>query len=142
MGRPKKPRHLKAIAGTLQKCRDGETPKGEQPALGRVEFAQAAPDWLSTTFARKEWDRLQPMLVGAGVLAPADLGPLGVLCEIYGQIVDAGTRRNPITASLVSQYRGLCSEFGITPVSRQRVRGGDVPSTPANRFGTIGRKPA
>jgi phage terminase small subunit len=135
MARPRKPTHLKVVAGTAQPCR-AEAPHVELPL---VESAPTAPDWLPNAHAIKEWDRLASILTANRLLTEASLSTLGVLCATHGDLVDDWARGNKPTAAAVGLYRNLANDFGLTPVAQGKVRaGGD--EAKSNKFNAIGKR--
>lgn len=136
MPRPKKPHNLKVVAGTARPDRDGP-PLVELPIVAE---APQAPDWLPNAHAVREWDRLAPILVANRLLTEAGLSALGQLCALHGSLVQQWSAGLPPNASMVSQYRGLANDFGLTPVAQGKVRPhGDKPVE--NEFTNNGRKP-
>lgn len=138
MARPRKPTHLKLVAGTARK--DRLTP-GE-PKLPPA--ALPCPEHLSSK-ARGAWDRVAPLLHRMGVLTEADALALEQLCGAYATILhcqavlaefgdlsyasakpDGGTMRRPhpevaILADADRRFRLYLTDFGLTPSSRSRV---------------------
>lgn len=132
----RKPRHLKVLAGTLQRCRDTGPPAVELPV---IEAVPAPPDWLPNAHAVKEWRRLAPILVANKLLTEAGLGPLAMLCALHGRLVQYWTEGEAPLASLVAAHRSLVNDFGLTPVAAGRVRPA-ASAAPTNRFLTNGRR--
>lgn len=97
----------------------------------------SAPEWLSDD-ARKEWDRVMPILSERKILTDADLGSLENYCIAIGQVremerhlqahghvleIDGAMKRNPavgIQSDAMTRSRLLAAEMGLTPVSRSR----------------------
>ena len=134
-GPPKKPPSLKAIAGTVRPFR--EVAAGMP--LPVLDAAPPAPDWLSV-HAVKEWDRLAPMLVANGLLTEGGLSALAVLCALLGDLVRSWAAGIVPKGALLAQYRGLCNDFGLTPIAQGKVRGAEATSA-GNRFAGNGRRP-
>ena len=118
MANPRKPAHLKAVAGTAQPCREAP-PAVELPLVAECP---PAPDWMPNVHAVKEWNRLAPILHANKLLTEAGLSALAVLCALHGDIVDQWARRISPTGHLLAQYRSLVNDFGLTPVAQGRVR--------------------
>ena len=117
-GPPKKPPHLKAVAGTVRA--DREPPPG-------VEFApmDGIPppvDWLPNAHAVNEWRRLAPILVANKLLAEADLSAFGHMCALHGKMVQLWTAGEAPTGHMVAQYNTLASAFGLSPAWRGKVK--------------------
>ena len=82
MARPRKPTHLKLVAGTAQPCRTNKTePK---PARSRP----SPPDYLSA-HAKVAWGAVSVLLDRMGVLTEADGLALEGLCSAYADLRDA-----------------------------------------------------
>lgn len=120
--------------------------RGTKPQLfeddSPMEEFFPAPEWLSDD-ARKEWDRVLPVLLERRILTDADLGSLENYCAAIGQVREAqreinkrgilisnprGTKKNPavtVQSDAMTRARLLAAELGLTPVSRSRpaVRG-------------------
>ena len=135
MANPRKPTHLKAIAGTAQPCREAP-PSIELPLLSECP---RAPDWMPNAHAIKEWDRLAPILHANKLLTEAGVSALAVLCALHGEIVDMWSRRISPTGHMLAQYRALVNDFGLTPVAQGKVRPhGEAPAK--NEFSNNGRR--
>jgi P27 family predicted phage terminase small subunit len=136
MGRPRKPTRLKKLQGTLQPCR---TPKNEwTPPVG----APPMPAHFKGDAAR-EWQRVVPILLAAGLVSACDGSTLEAYCETYarwkdaartvtkeGQVIDTpfGAKAHPavkIENDARSQCMSYAQRFGLDPASRSRI------STPA-----------
>lgn len=97
-----------------------------------------APAWLSE-HARREWDRVMPILTERRILTDADLGSLESYCIAIGTVremeahlqehghilldVEGKMKRNPavgIQSDAMTRARLLAAEMGLTPVSRSR----------------------
>jgi phage terminase small subunit len=114
----RKPPQLKAISGTKQKCR----PDPVAVDLPLVSAVPDAPDWLPNAHAVTEWDRLAPMLTANKLLTEAGCSPLGVLCALHGKIVQLFSAGECPTGHMLSQYRNLVNDFGLTPVAQGKVK--------------------
>lgn len=136
MGNPRKPAHLKAVAGTGQPCREAP-PSVEMPLVNSVPNA---PDWLPNAHAVKEWDRLAPILHANKLLTEACLSALGVLCALHGELVDLWSRRVSPTGHMLAQYRALVNDFGLTPVAQGKVRANGEGKAAGGKFAGIGKR--
>jgi len=138
MANPKRPRSLKVIAGTERNDRDGAAPIVDLPVLSDVP---PPPDWLPNAHARKEWDRLAPILTANKLLTEGGLSALGMLCALHGKIVQLYAAGESPTGHMLAQYRNLTNDFGLTPVAQGKVKpsGG---KEEANQFKKNGRSPA
>jgi hypothetical protein len=136
-GPGKKPTHLKAVAGTSRPDRE-PAEVVDLPTLDRVPDA---PDWLPNAHAMKEWERLAPVLVNNRLLTDAGLMAFGHLCALHGKLVQLWAAGESPTGHLLSQYRALINDFGLTPVAQGKVKlAGDKPKE--NQFSRNGRRPA
>ncbi len=139
MANPRKPTHLKAVAGTQQKCREAP-PSVDIPP---VAVAPDPPDWLPNVHAVREWKRLVPILMANRLLTDADLSALANLCALQGKITQLFHAGETPTASLLGTLRNMQNDFGLAPVARGKVK--PVNDTPkANPFAATrrGGKPA
>lgn len=151
-GRPRKPTHLKIVAGTYQKTR--ENPNEPEAAGGWP----AAPDWLSKR-AAEIFEETCSMMSGMGTLSVewanviADYASSVEEVEITtGVIEDVGRTYTTTTMSGDTMYRprpevamrsdamkraqALRSELGLGPASKSKVGGGKKHA--ANPFAEIG----
>jgi phage terminase small subunit len=113
----RKPRRLKALAGTLRTTRD--RPEFQPRALADLP---PAPAWLQNVDAVDAWDRVGDVLVASRVLTAADLDVLGHLCTLHGRLLELYRSGAEVQASLFAQYRLLADAFGLMPTSRSRVQ--------------------
>jgi phage terminase small subunit len=133
-GPGKKPAGLKVVAGTSRKDREVEA-----VALPVVDAVPAAPDWLPNAHAVKEWDRLAPILVANKLLTEAGTSALAHLCALHGKIVQLYAAGESPVATMVSQYRNLINDFGLTPVAQGKVKPvGEKPES--NPFARNGKR--
>jgi phage terminase small subunit len=122
------------------------TERKDRAVIDHVEFVAvsstpAAPDWLPNAHAIKEWDRLAPILVANKLLTEAGVSALGMLCSLHGKLVQLWAAGEAPVASMVSQYRNLINDFGLTPVSQGKVR--SMSSEPdENKFSKNGKRTA
>lgn len=118
MPKPRKPSHLKALAGTARPDR-----KSVPAPTGNVlEEAPDAPDWLPNGHAIKEWNRLAPILVANRLLTDAAVSTLGHLCALHGKIVQLWAAGETPTGHLLAQYNKLIDAFGIPPVASTKLK--------------------
>ena len=135
MSRPRKPTALKVVAGTDRP--DREAPVAAELPL--VSDVPPAPDWMPNAHARKEWERLAPILHANKLLTEAGLSALGQLCALHGKTVQLYAAGEAPVASMVAQLRGLMNDFGLTPVAQGKVKpNGDTEKT-GNAFAALGK---
>lgn len=135
MSRPRKPTALKVVAGT-------DRPDREAPAaaeLPLVSDVPPAPDWMPNAHARKEWERLAPILHANKLLTEAGLSALGQLCALHGKTVQLYAAGEAPVASMVAQLRGLMNDFGLTPVAQGKVKPNGETEKPGNAFAALGK---
>lgn len=135
MSRPRKPTALKVVAGT-------DRPDREAPAaaeLPLVTDVPPAPDWMPNAHARKEWERLAPILHANKLLTEAGLSALGQLCALHGKTVQLYAAGEAPVASMVAQLRGLMNDFGLTPVAQGKVKPNGDTEKPGNAFAALGK---
>lgn len=135
MARPRKPTSLKVVAGTDRPDRD-PAPASDLPL---VEDIPSPPDWLPNAHARKEWERLAPILHANKLLTEAGLSALGQLCALHGKTVQLYAAGEAPVASMVAQLRGLMNDFGLTPVAQGKVKPNGATEKPGNKFGALGQ---
>jgi P27 family predicted phage terminase small subunit len=131
-GRPRLPTAIKRQRGTLRKHR--ENPLEPTP---NVELLRP-PDWLDAA-AKREWRRIVPGLVQAGVLTKNDRSALEIYCREYSRwrrcekiLASGDTFATPkgfiqkrpevnISRESVKLMDKFLSHFGLTPATRSRV---------------------
>ena len=98
------------------------------------------PEWLET-YARAEWMRITPILMGQGILTPADRAMLAAYCLSYGEMIEAdkvvhdtgylvetecgGTKINPAVGARSDAARRVAqfaAHFGFSPSTRSAVK--------------------
>lgn len=135
MSRPRKPTALKVVAGTDRPDREAPT-AAELPLVSDVP---PAPDWMPNAHARKEWERLAPILHANKLLTEAGLSALGQLCALHGKTVQLYAAGEAPVASMVAQLRGLMNDFGLTPVAQGKVKPNGDTEKPCNAFAALGK---
>lgn len=134
-GRKPTPRALKLLMGN-----PGRRPLNpDEPVPVVVAEQHPPPAWLDDA-AKQEWTRLAPMLVRHGVLTEMDLDALTAYCQAWVTWKDATQKIRsfgmvikttggfpmqspyiPIANKAMATMKGLMTEFGMTPSSRNRV---------------------
>lgn len=94
---------------------------------------------MPNAHAVKEWNRLVPVLMANRLLTEGGLGPLAMMCSIYGKMVQLYAAGETPTGHMLNQYRGLANDFGLTPVAQGKVRGGEAEKK-GNKFAGNGKK--
>lgn len=118
--------------------------KGRKPDLRAIEGsgmarARHAPGWMSLA-AKAEWRRIMPALTKRRLLTETDLAQLESYCVAVGMareaeaeiardgiVIDApqGKKRHPAVGVMhasMAEARRIAAEFGLTPVSRARLK--------------------
>ncbi|MFZ1851274.1 MAG: phage terminase small subunit P27 family [Nitrosomonas sp.] len=128
MARPRKPTALKKLRGTLRKCR--VNPNEWTPPVGAPEMpASFKHD------ARREWLRVVPMLLDAGLISHYDGSTLEAYCEAYqewkdaartvakeGQLIAGGVHpAMKIVIASREQCMKYAQRFGLDPQSRSKI---------------------
>ena len=111
-----KPQALKVLSGTVRKDRVRtivDWPLVTEPP--------APPDWLDNRHAIAEWARLTQILLANRMLTTTALSALAHLCAWHGAIVSAYEKGETPPAAAITALRGLCADFGLTPVAQTRV---------------------
>ena len=118
MPQPRKPNHLKVIAGTDQPCRMAVDPV-DLPLATQIPDP---PNWLPNVHAVNEFKRLAPILFNTGLLTEAGEMALGHMCALHGKLVQLWSAGEAPTGHMMAQYRALVNDFGLTPVAQGKVR--------------------
>lgn len=133
-GRKPKPTALKKLEGN-----PGKRPLNDLEPLPQVTMLRC-PNWLETE-AKREWRRLAPVLIGAGILTSADAVPFAGYCQAYARWREAEeqvsrlgmvykekdterVRPNPyiaIARAAFAEVKSLAAEFGLTPANRTAI---------------------
>lgn len=109
--------------------------KGAKPHLivnnDGMDKAPAPPAWLSAV-AKKEWQRVAPLLVERRILTDADLGGLENYCVAMGRVRQAEAAISKTSDpeqiiklarmqdKAIASARQLAALYGLTPVDRSR----------------------
>ncbi len=133
-GRKPKPTALKKLEGN-----PGKRPLNELEPMPSITMLRC-PNWLEPE-ARKEWRRLAPVLINAGILTAADAVTFAGYCQAYarwreaeehvtklGMIYkDKTTEKvypNPyiaIARAAFTEVKSMAAEFGLTPATRTAI---------------------
>lgn len=143
-GRKPKPTAIKRLEGN-----PGKRPLNDLEPMPKVKMLRC-PNWLEPE-ARKEWRRLAPILIDAGILTAADAVTFAGYCQSYarwreaeenitrtGMIVrknDGSVTTNPyikVSRMAFAEVKSLAAEFGLTPAARTAIVA-DAMSATGNR---------
>ncbi len=133
-GRKPKPSHLKVISGN-----PGKRPIPENPQPKTLSLDEKPPNWIGK-YGQELWEARAPELIELGILTKADRPMFEILCCTWNMFREALEimnreglsvkderglpRKNPIWTlynSAAKDFSKLAQEFGMTPVSRQRL---------------------
>lgn len=108
--------HLKLVRGTAQPSRINPAEIEAEP----LSDIPTAPEHLDV-HALREWKRCTTLLVQSQTLTELDLPALEDMCRLYGVIKKGYLAGMAVNAATETQLRMYRMEFGMTPVSRNRV---------------------
>tara|TARA_R100000005_G_scaffold75323_1_gene42505 strand:- start:4393 stop:4773 length:381 start_codon:yes stop_codon:yes gene_type:complete len=109
---------LKLLAGTARPDRD----KPGEADLPVIDQVPEAPEWLPNGHAVREFEKLAAFLHANKILTEASVVPLAHLAAIHGKLVQGYAAGITPSGHLLSQYRALCGDFGLTPANAHKVR--------------------
>jgi phage terminase small subunit len=135
-GRPAKPEHDKALAGTQRPDRITAEPPELSDTLTELP---PPPYWMLDPHAVHHWLKLGEVLVRLKRLTPSNIDTFGSLCATFGECVQGWSSMTPVSASLIAQYRALQAEFVIPASMRGRATPTEGPAV--NPFANNARKP-
>lgn len=75
---------------------------------------------------KAEWDRVIGFLTSNGIVGAEGLSLLCTYCQIHARIVECEKAGIPVEAALLTQYRLMASEFGLTPAGRAKLKTGNA----------------
>jgi len=137
MGNPRKPNHLKSVAGTGRPDREVVNVVD----LPLVEQIPEAPSWMPNSHAVMEWDRMVPILMANRLLTEGGLTALAHMCALHGKIVQLYAAGESPTASMCGTLRTMHNDFGLTPVAQGKVTPVGE-ETKRNKFAANGKRSA
>ena len=115
MPRPTKPTALKLLQGTARPHRMKDEPEYS------VTTNAKPPYGLRGKVARKEWERLVPLLEGQGVITEADLTWLCAGVNLWDAIQEKWESGELPSGFLMQQWRALYEGLGLSPSSRAKI---------------------
>lgn len=120
----KKPIASKAIRSTNRSGTASATP------TAAPSVAPPRPRWLEGR-AAQIWRKLAPELALAGTLTPKDTHSFAAWCMLAARI-----EKGEFTAAVLSQFRLMSNDFGLSPSGKGRELGPVPPkqSSPTSRF--------
>ena len=129
-GAPKKNLGLKLISGTDRPVR---RPAKPDIVIQAIDYIPEPPDWMADPHALREWERLCPILVHNKILDELNLSTFAAMCGTYGVVIGMFSGDCDFNPSISAQYLKYCSEFGLTPAARGKLRSNADPA-PQNKF--------
>ena len=145
-GRPRIPRELRELHGSLNATRDKEL-----PIKGTIVIGLEAPSDLNE-WGQRYWLDIMEEYQRLGIITRVDVGALHSVCYWFGLMNEAAdivsakglevevekvtpkgesytvTETNPMIAvadKAFKNYIAMCREFGLTPASRTRISAPD-----------------
>lgn len=139
MPNPRKPQHLKVIAGTDQPCRGHE----DWTSFESLERFPDPPQHLNPDGAAM-WSDLGPKLLANRLLTVVDLYALEQLCYSWQRFRAKAKAGMDMTAAEDNALKSMYAEFGLSPRARQAVAGKHTreDDKPKNPFAGVGKRPA
>lgn len=138
-GRPRKPRHLKALAGTLRSDREPEHPVELEPGVPPM------PDYLDD-YARECWEFYAGRLSAINVLTEHDWAQLVRLCQAWSRIrqCEAIIAEKGFTFTTAKGYEQQVPEVGILHTAEDKFHklAGRFGLDPSSRDGISKVKPS
>lgn len=142
-GRKPKPTTLKLLTGN---------PGKRKLNMSEPTPPIAVPDCPEhlNALAKTEWARITKELKALGIISRLDRAALAAYCQNYARIIEAelkiasmgmviktpfGPARNPYLGIAERAYKlmkDFLTEFGLTPVSRSRIKGAELPAGSQN----------
>lgn len=124
MSRPKKPKIVKELAGTLR-------PHREKPSLELPSELPSPPEWL-TGLALEEFERVVGKLGPTGILSRIDSSALTVYCCLWAKFVESVQGGEPINMAHYAEMRRYAALFGLDPASREKLPPAKPTQEPSN----------
>lgn len=126
----RRPPSLKVLSGTARPDRIAS----DMPALPAIDAAPSPPSWMTNLDSIREWQRLAPVLAVNRLLHVGNISILAQLCALHGRLVELWTAGSTPTAALLSAYRALSGDLGLSGMALPAP--GDKP----NRFSNNGKR--
>lgn len=111
-GPPKKPTHLKILAGTQRA--DREPAPASELLPDTLDQPPEAPDWLPNAHAKNEWDKCARILLERKALTEGALTVLAHYCAMHGNMVRTLSAGANVQASIVDTMRKMAKDLGLT----------------------------
>jgi phage terminase small subunit len=98
------------------------------PVLSTVNGAPVKPASLSGR-AGEIWGQFAPDLTASGMLTHRDVLTFGLWCQLAAKVEDG-----QLSGALITQFRLLANDFGLTPSGKGRELGAPGPPAKPNKF--------
>jgi phage terminase small subunit len=134
-----RPTNIKALSGTLRHDRDAAKIEALEN-LPLLENLPPAPDWLPSTHAVKEWNNTGQTLINFKMLTIHDLPALAQMCALHGKTVQLYAAGESPNASMISSLLAFYVGFGMTPMSRTKIKVAALEKPAGNKFAKNGTR--
>ena len=134
-----RPTSIKVLSGTIQPCREAAKAEALQN-IPLLEYLPPAPDWLPSTHAVKEWNSTGQTLINFKMLTVHDLPALAQMCALHGKTVQLYAAGESPNASMISSLLAFYTGFGMTPMSRTKIKVAALEKPAGNKFAKNGTR--
>ena len=127
-----KPTALKVLQGNPGKRKLNDS----EPTFEKTDEILKPPSYLST-YAKKEWKRIAPMLIKNNLLTDADITALAAYCQSYDDWINAEKAKRTYGTVFITDKGNVIQrpEVGIANKAKQEMRawGKEFGLTPSSR---------
>lgn len=114
----RKPNMLRELTG---KTTQATVPQGNV-RVAPLRVAPKPPKWMTNKFALANWEEVAPVMVENRLLTRSNLPLFELMVASYGKIVENYTTRSgTVNTGLLTLYRSIVNDFGLTPCSQIRA---------------------
>ena len=128
MARPKPPNKILDLKGDPNKNR--RLPDGIE--IDKLTERPNAPDWLSGR-ALNNFNEYCDLLIPLGLVTENDIKSLAMFSWLESKMIKLILAEETPSMSMMSQYKSFLGEWGLTALSREKMRGSTETKT-ANKF--------
>lgn len=125
-GRKRIPDSVKVLQGTDQPSRMS----GKVEGVEVFDELPEPPAWIGGGAANAEYHRLGKVLIANKILTNTSTGGFLLLCALHGQIVSNMEQGLGLDTKLITQYRALITEYGLTPATAHKMKPEDLTKKP------------
>lgn len=118
MPRPKPPNKVLELRG--EKNKDRFLPDGVK--VDKFDDIPDAPDWLGGR-ALNLFKHYCGLLVPLNILSPNDINSLAMFCKLEAKMIMLWQADETPSMSMYTQYKQFASDFGLTILSREKMKG-------------------